>query len=176
AAPATPGSPRSGARATAGAASARRRGRPRAKPAPTREPAERRAGETGEDPLLAELRPEPPVEPDRRRVPVEYHPFHSAAPAPQGDPRQLGEQRPAGAPPALFGQDEEILEVERRTSHKRRVREEVEGEAAGGAAPPADEGLEVGPPPEAVAADLHGGGLHPASDRRGPGDPADRAH
>src|SRR5215831_17105079 len=45
------------------------------------EPAKRRAGETRQDPLLAEPGPEPLVEADGRRVPVEHGPLEAAAAA-----------------------------------------------------------------------------------------------
>src|SRR5438445_7283536 len=102
--------------------------------AAAREAAERRAGQTGEDPLAPELRAELPAEADRGRVPVEHRPLHPAAAAPHGDLRERPEERPAGAVAALRGKDEEVLEVERRPAEERGVREVVECQADGRAA------------------------------------------
>src|SRR5213083_74731 len=121
------------------------------------EPAERRAGEAGEDPLAAEGGAELPVEADRGRVPVEDRPLHAAAAAAHGDRRERPEQRLARPVAACFGQDEEVLEIERRPAEERGVGEVVERQADGDAAAPADERLEVAAAPEAVAADPLGG-------------------
>src|SRR3989442_8267656 len=77
--------------------------------AAAREAAERRAVQTGEDPLAPELRAELPAEADRGRVPVEHRPLHPAAAAPHGDLRERPEERPAGAVAALRGKDEKVL-------------------------------------------------------------------
>src|SRR2546427_3177237 len=142
--------------------------------AAAREAAERRAGETGEDPLAPELRAELLVEADRGRVPVEHRPLHPAAAAPHGDLRERPEERPAGAVAALRGQDEKVLEVERRRAEERGVREVVECQAEGRATPAADERLEVAPSAEAVTADPPGGRLHPVGEPLVLGEAADQ--
>src|SRR2546427_379668 len=128
-----------------------------AKLAAPREPAQRRAGEPREDPLLPEAGAQPPVEADRRRVPVEHRPLHAPAATAHGDPREGPQQRAAGAGAARLGQHEEIFQVEGRLAQERRVGEEVEGQADGAAVAPADQRVEVRAPAEPVAADGGGG-------------------
>ena len=53
------------------------------------------------------------------------------AAAPHGDARQGLQQRPANSRAALLGRNEEIFEIERGHGRKRRVGEEIEGEAYG---------------------------------------------
>src|SRR3989442_10241831 len=142
----------------------RSRGTPRysdrllAKLAAPREPAQRRAGEPREDPLLREAGAEPPVEADRRRVPVEHRPLHAPTAAPHGDPRQRAQEGLAGAVAALLGQHEQVFEVERGLRQEGGVREEVECEADGAGAAPADQRLEIAAAAEAVSPHRGGGG------------------
>src|SRR5205823_8329665 len=100
-----------------------------------------------------ELCAEPFIEADARSIPVEHRPLHPAAAVPHGDLRERPEQRPARAVTAFRGEDEEVLEVERRPAHERGIGEVVERQADGRAAPSADERLEVAPPAEAVPPD-----------------------
>src|SRR5438093_1076845 len=102
---------------------------PRGRRPTTRQPVERRAGQSRQDPLPAELRAELLIEPDGGRVPVENRPFHPPAAAPLRDPRQLAEERVARAPSALLGEHEQVPQVETRAPEEGRVREEVEREA-----------------------------------------------
>src|SRR5438046_2192470 len=116
------------------------------------------AGESSQNPFFPQVSAQALVKADRIFVPVEDRPLHPAAAPPRRDPCELAEQRPAGPVAALLGNHEEILQVERRTREERREREEVEREANGALAAPADQRLEVAAPPEAVPPDLRGRG------------------
>src|SRR5207245_825867 len=72
------------------------------------------------------------------------------------------------------GQDEKVLEVERRPAEERGVREVVECQADGRATPASDERLEVAPSAEAVTADPRGGCLHPVGEPIVLGEAADQ--
>src|SRR5262245_53640247 len=121
---------------------------------PCSETAEGFSGQPREHPLFRGLSTEPPIKAERLFVPVEHRPLHPPAAAPPRDPRQLAEERTAGAVSALFREHEEIFQVERRATHERRVREEIEGEPDGLATPTADDRFEVAAPAKAVAPDL----------------------
>jgi len=109
--------------------------------------------QSGQDPVPAQPRAEGFVEVNRRGVPVQHRPLHAPASPADGDARQGREQGAAGAPTALVGQHEEILEVERRAGQERGVGEEIEREADGRAVALADERVEVAPWAEAVTTD-----------------------
>src|SRR5262245_50113910 len=119
---------------------------------------ERRAGQARKNPLAAKARAQPPVEADGRPVPVEHRPLEAAAAAPHRDARERGEERASRALSALFGQHEEVLEIEGRLGEEGGEREEVEREAHGTSTPARDERLEVGAPAEAVTAHARRGG------------------
>src|SRR4030095_10415596 len=125
-----------------------------------RETTKGRASEISPNPFSPQRSAQALVESDRMFVPIEHGPLPPAAPAPLGNPRQLGQKRAAGAPPALLRQHEKVFQVEARASLEGGELEVVDCEPAVGATPTADERLEVAAFPEAVAADLPAGGNH----------------
>src|SRR4029453_19434043 len=104
------------------------------------------------DPLAAEARPQPSVEPDGRAIPVEHRPLEPPAAAADRDARERGEQRPPGSLPALLGQHEEIFQIERGPGEEGEEREEVEGESHGPPPPGRGQGPRAGRPPAAPRA------------------------
>jgi hypothetical protein len=106
-----------------------------------------------------QLGAQPPVEPDRRPVPVEDGPLHPPTASLHRNARDGPQQGAAHALAPLLGKHEEVFQVERGAGEKRRVGEEVEGEAHGPAIAPSDERLEVGPLAEAVAPQAASGRL-----------------
>src|SRR5262245_25678441 len=81
---------------------------------------ERVAREAADSPVVEHLRPETPIEPDCRLVPVEYGPFHTTAPARDRNRCQMHQQTPPHSTTAPLGKHEEILEVETGPAEERR--------------------------------------------------------
>jgi hypothetical protein len=102
---------------------------------------------------------QPPVEADRRAVPVQHGPLHPPAASLRGHPGHRAQQRQADAATPLGGEHEQVLEIERGARQERGVREVIEREPHGLAILPGDQRLEVSPATEAVAAQARHTGL-----------------
>ena len=103
-----------------------------------------------EHPILTQLRAEPTIKANRRSVPIEHSPLHSAAPFSNCNPRECGKQRLACALAALLTQHEQIFHIERRPGHKSRIGEEIKREANSSLSARANLRFEVRPRAESM--------------------------
>src|SRR5689334_16105118 len=99
------------------------------------------AAEALQGPALPREGTDGAVEGDGGRVPVQHGPLHPAAALRQAAARELGEDRPADAAPALAGIHEDILDIELGAPVEGRDAVVPEGEARGCALPLRDQRL-----------------------------------
>lgn len=134
-----------------------------------RKPAQRRPPETGGNPPPAQVSAEALVEPNRRHIPSEHGPLHTAASLSHGDVRQRRHQLIARPLPSMARPDEDIFDVQRGARDEGGVCKEVHCHPYRCLTAPANQRAKIGTPAKAVAADGRPRGIKPIQELFVPG-------
>ena len=107
--------------------------------------------ETKRQPLFQPPCPDVVVEADGVDIPIEYYPFHPPAAAAFRFTDAVLKQPKTDFPLPVFGEDEDVFQVEGRTCEERRIRFEDYGVADGASARFGENGLQPSVCPEGIA-------------------------